>query len=171
VRAFDTIEIWGRSSDKATHVVGELHAAGLTAACVAVDLDRSVAEADVISAVTGATDPLIKGALLRAGAHVDLIGGFTPSMREADDDVIRRASIYVDSRTDGVLAGDLSQPLDDGLISMDDIVGDLVQLIDGTSVGRIGDTQITLFKSAGIALEDVAAARLVFADDRPQTTG
>ncbi len=141
------------------------------AATVAEDLDRSVAAADVISAVTGATEPLIRGTLLRAGTHVDLIGGFTPSMREADDDVIRRASIYVDSRTDGVLAGDLAQPLDDGLITMEDIVGDLVQLIDGSSAGRIGETQITMFKSAGIALEDVAAARLVFENDRPQTTG
>ncbi len=171
VRSYDTIEIWGRSTTKAAQVVDALHASGLAAASVAEDLDRSVAAADVISAVTGATEPLIRGELLRAGAHVDLIGGFTPSMREADDDVIRRASIYVDSRTDGVLAGDLSQPLEAGLITMDDIIGDLVQLIDGSSVGRVDETQITMFKSAGIALEDVAAARLVFENDRPQTTG
>ena len=161
VRDYETIEIWGRDADKAGAVVELLAREGLSAT-VSTDLDHSVAEADLISCVTGATEPLVKGALLKAGAHLDLIGSFTPQMRESDDDCIRRADVYVDTRTDGILAGDLAQPLESGLMTMDRIVGDLAELVAGSVPGRTTHDQITLFKSAGIALEDVAAARLVF---------
>lgn len=161
VRDYESIEVWGRDPDKAAAVV-ELLAAEGTGAEASTDLDAGVAEADVISCVTGATEPLVKGALLKPGAHLDLIGSFTPQMRESDDDCIRRATVYVDTRADGVLAGDLAQPLESGLLSMDDIAGDLAELVAGTAAGRTSDEQITLFKSAGVALEDVAAARLVF---------
>ncbi len=172
VRDYELVEVWGRNPAKADLVVDELQRAGLGARRSA-DLDLSVAEADVVSAVTAATSPLIKGALLREGSHVDLVGSFTPAMRESDDDVVRRASVFVDSRSDGVLAGDLAQPIDDGLFSEADIKGDLVELINGTAAGRTSADEITMFKSAGLALEDVAAARLVFANvDKPiQTTG
>ena len=94
-------------------------------------------------------------------------------MRESDDDVIRRASVWVDSRGDGLLAGDLAQPIAAGLMTEADLEGDLLELINGTSPGRGSEEEITVFKSAGLALEDVAAARLVFgADDgSKQTTG
>lgn len=172
VRDYEQVEVWGRNTTKAAAVAEELRDAGLEARPTA-DLDKSVSEADVISAVTAATSPLIKGALLQEGAHVDLIGSFTPSMRESDDDVIRRASVWVDSRSDGLLAGDLAQPIADGLMTEADIKGDLVELINGAAVGRQSDDEITMFKSAGLALEDVAAARLVFdgKDDWAQTTG
>jgi ornithine cyclodeaminase len=161
VRDFEQIEIWGRSTFKAIRVVEELKDAGYTAT-VAADLDESVAAADVITCVTGSTTPIVRGELLSPGTHVDLIGSFTPAMRETDDDVIRRASVWVDTRTDGILAGDIAQPLASGLLSMDDIRGDLRELVSGASIGRRDDDEITLFKSAGIALEDVAAAKLVF---------
>ncbi len=161
VRNFDTVEVWGRNADKAAAVVATLAAAGLTASA-APDLDAAVAEADVISCVTGSTEPLVKGSLLKPGAHVDLIGAFTPTMRESDDDVIRRANVWVDTRSDGVLAGDLAIPLAAGLLTMDDLQGDLNDLISGASPGRTSADEITMFKSAGMALEDVAAARLVF---------
>lgn len=163
VRSYETIEVWGRKPEKAADVVAELVDIGC-AATVSGNLDRSVSEADVISCVTGATEPLIRGALLAEGAHVDLIGAFTPTMRESDDDVIRRSKVWVDTRADGVLAGDLAIPLRNGLITMEDIQGDLHDLLSGVSPGRQNDREITMFKSAGMALEDVAAARLVFAD-------
>lgn len=161
VRNFEAIEVWGRSRDKAAAVVTMLADEGISATA-APDLDEAVAAADVISCVTGATEPLVKGALLQEGAHVDLIGAFTPTMRESDDDVIRRANVWVDTRSDGVLAGDLAVPLAAGLLTTDDIRGDLHDLISGASPGRSTATEITMFKSAGMALEDVAAARLVF---------
>lgn len=129
---------------------------------VAHDLDAAVSVADVISCVTGSTEPLVKGALLSPGTHVDLIGAFTPTMRETDDDVIKRAQVWVDTRADGVLAGDLAQPMQAGWFSVADIRGDLTELIAGTCPARTSADQITLFKSAGTALEDLAAAKLVF---------
>lgn len=164
VREFTSIEVWGRNDAKALSVVSALTAVGLNAT-VCGDLDTGVASADVISCVTGATEPLVKGALLQDGTHVDLIGSFTPEMRESDDDVIRRASVWVDSYDDGVLAGDLAQPLASGALLASDIQGDLRALITGECPARTDDDQITVFKSAGIALEDVAAARLVFDSD------
>jgi alanine dehydrogenase len=161
VRSYASIEIWGRDSAKAGAVVATLRSEGLDAT-VSEDLDASVAEADVISCVTGSNTPLVKGALLKEGAHVDLIGAFSPHMRESDDDVIRRAQVWVDTRSDAVLAGDLSQPIESGIFSADDIQGDLEALIAGTCDSRSSDQQITMFKSVGTALEDVAAAKLVF---------
>lgn len=165
IRSYERVDVWGRNSEKAQQVVAQLVADGLPAR-VALDIDIAVAEADVISCVTGAHEPLVKGALLKDGAHVDLIGSFTPQMRESDDDVVRRATVFADTRTDGIIAGDLAQPLAEGVISVDDIVADLAELATGVHPGRTSDTEITMFKSAGFALEDVAAARLVFAAGR-----
>lgn len=161
VRDFASIEVWGRDPSKAASVVERLKGDGYAAA-VCADLDSSVAQADVISCVTGSTNPLVKGALLRPGTHVDLIGGFTFAMRETDDDVARRASLFVDTRADGSLAGDLAQPLAAGIITADDIKAELIELIDGRHPGRQADDEITFFKSAGFAMEDLAAARLAF---------
>ena len=162
VRNFTTVEVWGRNIDKARELANGLITHSIPAR-VAEDLDAAVAEADVITCSTGSKVPLIKGALLRPGTHVDLIGAFTPEMRESDDDVVKRATIFADTRGDGSIAGDLAQPLAAGLITPDDIVGDLAELVAGTHPGRTSEAEITMFKSAGFALEDVAAARLVFA--------
>lgn len=161
VRDYAEIQVWGRDPAKAAAVVGALQADEISAE-VCSDLDEGVADADTITCVTGATSPLVKGELLRPGCHVDLIGAFTPAMRETDDEVIRRADVWVDTRTDGILAGDLAQPLASGLFSTDDIQGDLRELIAGDCPTRRDADQITLFKSAGISLEDLAAAKLVF---------
>ncbi len=161
VRDFDTVEVWGRNADKACAVVDAVAAEGV-AASVSGDLDASVAAADVISCVTGATSPLVKGALLKPGAHLDLIGGFNLGMRESDDDCVRRATIFVDTREDAVLAGDLAQPLAAGVITAADLVADLADLVAGRHPGRTSDDEITFFKSAGTALEDLAAAQLAF---------
>lgn len=161
VRSFEAVEVWGRNRDKAQAVVDELATVGLEAE-VSNDLDASVARASVISCCTGSTTPLVKGALLLPGAHVDLIGAFTPQMRESDDDVVRRSTVFVDTYADGVLAGDLAQPIESGLLDPADIAADLRELVSGEHPGRRSDDEITMFKSAGFALEDVAAARLVF---------
>lgn len=163
VRDYEVVEVWGRTTEKARVLANSLITESIPAR-VADDLDAAVAEADVITCSTGAKSPLIKGALLQPGAHVDLIGAFTPEMRESDDDVVRRSTVFADTRSDGSLAGDLAQPLAAGIITPADIVGDLAELVAGTHPGRTSDDEITMFKSAGFALEDVAAARLVFAD-------
>jgi ornithine cyclodeaminase len=92
--------------------------------------------------------------------HLDLVGGYRPDMREADDAAVRRARVYVD--TDAALreAGDLVQPLASGVLDREDVAGDLFGLVRGTVPGRRSPDEITLFKSVGTALEDLAAAEL-----------
>ncbi|RVC39860.1 ornithine cyclodeaminase family protein, partial [Mesorhizobium sp. M4B.F.Ca.ET.088.02.2.1] len=97
VRPITAIRIWNRTPANAEKVAAGLRAEGLPAS-VAEDLDAELAEADIVSSATITTQPLVRGALLKPGAHVDLVGGFTPTMRESDDDAIRRARVYVDTR-------------------------------------------------------------------------
>src|SRR5258707_4364532 len=107
--------------------------------------------------------PVIHGAWLALGVHLDLVGGFTPERREADDEAVRRARIFVDTREGaGKEAGDIVQPLRAGVITEDDIAGDLFELTRGSRAGRRYHDQITLFKSVGSALEDLAAAQLAY---------
>ena len=105
--------------------------------------------------------PLIKGDWLKPGAHLDLVGGFTPDMREADDEAMRRGRIFVDTR-DGALAeaGDLIDPIAAGVITEADVVGEMSELCRGTVAGRGAADEITVFKSVGAAIEDLAAAEL-----------
>lgn len=98
--------------------------------------------------------------MVKPGCHVDLIGGFNHEMREADDDVVRRASVFVDTYDDAAIAGDIAQPLASGILTPADLLADLAELVAGEHPGRRDDDEVTLFKSAGTALEDLAAARL-----------
>ena len=108
-----------------------------------------------------ASDPLIRGEWLQEGQHLDLVGAFRPDMREADDDALRRARIYVDTRTGGLSeAGEIVQGIANGVITESDICGELSELATGSVAGRQDSTQITLFKSVGTALEDLAAGEL-----------
>jgi len=119
--------------------------------------------AHVVSCATLSFEPLIRGEWLPLGVHLDLVGGFTPERREADDEAVRRARIFVDTREGAVKeAGDIVQPLRAGIIGEDDIAGDLFELTRGTRAGRRYHDQITLFKSVGTALEDLAAAQLAY---------
>jgi ornithine cyclodeaminase len=125
------------------------------------DLEAAVRWADIISCATLAETPLVQGAWLRPGQHLDLIGSFTATMREADDAALTRASIYVDTRA-GALAesGELLHGLAAGAITGADIRGELSELARGSQRGRRSEEEITLFKSVGSAIEDIAAAEL-----------
>jgi ornithine cyclodeaminase len=162
VRPIRRIKVWNRTRENAERLVGTLRADGL-AAERADDLDAALATADIVSAATISSQPLVKGALLKPGAHVDLVGGFTPAMREADDDAIRRARVYVDTRAGATKeAGDIVQPLAAGILTHEAIVADLHALARGEKRGRAGGDEITLFKSVGAALEDLAAGIAVY---------
>lgn len=145
--------IWNRTPEKAAALAARLGAEAVA------DLAAAVAEADVVNGITMSKAPLIRGEWLRPGTHVDLIGGFTPEMREVDDTAITRASLFVDTR-EGALheAGDLADPLKRGVIGAGDIKADLADLAAGRHPGRTSAGEITLFKSVGTALEDLAAA-------------
>jgi ornithine cyclodeaminase len=155
------VRIWGRSAAHAADVVAELARDGI-AAEAALDLASAVRQADIVSAATLATEPLIKGEWVRPGTHVDLVGGYTPQMREGDDELIVKASVYVDTR-DGALseAGDVVVPIARALLKPED-VADLRDLCRGERPGRRTASEITVFKSVGAALEDLAAAIVVF---------
>lgn len=162
VRPINEIRIWNRNWANAQKVAMALSGEGFSAEAVN-DLDAEVGRADIISAATISTMPLVKGALLRPGTHVDLVGAFTPDMRESDDDAVLRARIYVDTRAGATKeAGDIVQPLRTGTIIYDDIVGDLAELVRGEARGRQDAEEITLFKSVGAALEDLAAGMAVY---------
>lgn len=162
VRPITTIRIWNRTAANAEKVATQLRAEGLPAEA-ATDLDAELGTADIVSSATISTNPLVKGALLKQGAHVDLVGGFTPDMRESDDDAISRAAIYVDTRAGATKeAGDIVQPLASGLLKPEGIVADLHELARGEKTGRTSASQVTLFKSVGAALEDLAAGIAVY---------
>ena len=160
-RALESLEVWGRRAGRAQAVVDVLAGEGVDAT-VAGDLDAAVGRADLISCVTGSTGPLVAGRLLRPGTHLDLVGSFRPDMREADDEAVRRAAVFVDTRAGALRSGDLSQPVAEGVIGEGSILADLADLVTGRHPGRESPEQITLFKSAGFALADLAAARLVW---------
>ena len=162
VRPIRRIRIWNRTPANAQKVVAGLADLGLNVA-VAPDLDAAVARADIVSCCTISTEPLVKGALLKAGAHVDLVGGFTPTMREADDEAIRRGRVHVDTLAGATKeAGDIVQPLASGVLVREAICGDLFGLARGEVAGRRSASEITLFKSVGAALEDLAAGIAVY---------
>lgn len=157
------IELWGRDATMAERLAARLLDEGLPVSAVA-SLPTAVAAADIVSCVTTATVPVVRGDWLREGVHLDLVGGFTPAMREVDDTAIVRARIVVDT-LDGALreAGDLVQPLRDGCITPEVIIGELGAVLRGEIIARRDARDITLFKSVGHALEDLAAARLATA--------
>ncbi len=160
VRPITQVTVWGRRETKAEDLAGRLAASGLRAEA-AIDLEAAVSAADIISCATLASEPLINGAWLRPGHHLDLVGAFTPAMREADDEALRRADVYVDTRTGAFSeAGELVQAMASGALGKDEVCGELCELARGVVAGRQDNEAITLFKSVGTALEDLAAAEL-----------
>lgn len=161
-RSLKRIGIWGRDREKTKRTAGEAQALGLNAQPV-TDLEAAVRSADIISCATLSNTPLIQGDWLKAGTHLDLIGGFKPDMREADDTAIRRAQVFVDTRAGAMKeAGDITQPLMNGALAADDIRAELSELVSGAHPGRTKNEDITLFKSVGAALEDLAGAILAY---------
>ena len=131
-------------------------------AATTTSIEAGINQADIISVATLSQTALIEGKWLKPGQHLDLVGAYRPDMREADDEVMRRATIFVDSRPGATKeTGDIKIPLAEGVITLDDIKADLFQLSAGEHQGRTDDQQITVFKSVGHALEDLAAAKLV----------
>ena len=163
VRPIEHVLIWGRNRERASALADRINETlGLHAEPVD-SLDRALSQADIISTVTAAFDPILPGRSLRPGTHIDLIGGYTPLMREADDDVMRAAEIYVDRVSSAVReAGDIAKPLERGIINRSAIRGDLFDLCAGRVPKRSSDKDITVFKSVGLALEDLAAAALAW---------
>jgi ornithine cyclodeaminase len=149
------VTLWNRSPDRARAL------AEATGAEIATDLPAAVAAADIVATATIATEPVLRGAWLRPGQHLDLVGAFRADMREADDEALRRARIFVDSfETTLAHIGELEDPLARGVIAREDVLGDLHDLVSGRA-GRRGPEEITLFKNGGGAHLDLMTARAI----------
>ncbi len=155
------ILVWGRSREHAQRMAAKLAATGRSVRAVA-DLREGLAVADIVTCATTAREPVVRGEHVRPGTHVDLVGAFTPEMRESDDALVARASLFVDTFAGALKeAGDLVQPLARGVIGRERVLAELADLASGRHAGRRDREEVTLFKSVGTALEDLAAARLV----------
>jgi ornithine cyclodeaminase len=165
-RPIGTVMVWGRSAEKAAHTAALLRGqvdAGRVGVRIADDLEAAVRNADIITCATTSTVPILHGAWVQAGTHVDLVGGFRPNMREADDELMMSAALFVDTYAGALAeAGDLLQPLESGRIARNAICAELADLCTGRRPGRTDTSQITLFKSVGAALEDLCAADLAW---------
>src|SRR6185295_16069072 len=161
-RPIAKVMIWNRTATNAERMAAALARPGLTVEVVS-DLAAAVARADLVSCATMATTPVIQGAWLPPGVHVDLVGAYRPEMREADDAAIGRARVFIDAWfTAGEHCGDICQPVAAGLLKKDDIT-DTFQLARGERPGRSREDEITLFKSGGGGHEDLGTAQHILA--------
>lgn len=162
VRPITKVNLWNHNIRSAHALAEQLRSEGLPVESHA-DLVSAVGRSDIVSAATLSMTPLIFGKWLRPGTHVDTVGAFTPNRRETDDDVVRMARVYCDTMTGATHeGGDLAIPLAEGVITRDDIIGDLHALCRGEVPGRRDPDEITYFKSVGTALEDLAAAAAIW---------
>jgi ornithine cyclodeaminase len=154
--------VWNRTAAKAEHLAARLKKAGIDAV-PSDDREAAVRQADIVSCLTSAASPVLRGAWLKSGAHVDLVGSFTPAMREADDETMRRGRIFVDSRFWTLKeCGDLADPIARGILRETDVVGDLFDLCLERVPGRTTHTEITIFKNGGGGHLDLMVARCLY---------
>lgn len=158
--------IWNRTVEKARDLVQKLqNEDGFEGVCFESKeiLEEAVAVGDIVSCATNSEMPLVKGAELKEGTHLDLVGSFKHSMVECDDEAIRRGRVFIDNEAALIEAGELVGAFEKGVITRDDIAGDLVELIKGDKVvGRKNSQEITVFKSVGSAVVDLLSAQLVY---------
>jgi ornithine cyclodeaminase/alanine dehydrogenase-like protein (mu-crystallin family) len=160
-RRVDRVTIWGRNVQRAQALASKLRDEGVPAETV-TDLQQAVGTAHIVSCATTATAPIVCGDWLKPGTHLDLVGAFKRGMREVDDVAVARSRVYVDTRAGALAeAADIIEPIERGIISRDDVIAELSELVTRKIGGRANAEQITLFKSVGTAIEDLAAARLL----------
>jgi len=159
VRPIREVKVWNRSADRARQLAGDLKIEGVRIEATE-NLESAVRWADLVSCATMATKPLLKGAWLKPGTHLDLVGGFRPDMREADDEAVKRASRhYIDTRITTIgVSGDITDPIEAGLIDPAALI-DTGELARGEKPGRIAREEITFFKSGGGGHEDLGTAQ------------
>jgi ornithine cyclodeaminase len=161
IRPITRVILWNRTIAKADLLAERLTSEGHTVE-VTSDLETALAEADIISAATMSAAPLVLGDRVKPGAHIDLVGAFNRTLRESDDALMTRASLFVDTRGGALAeAGDILQAIDSGAIDASAIRAELAELARGEHPGRTDADEITVFKSVGAAIEDLVAANLV----------
>ncbi|WP_311945699.1 ornithine cyclodeaminase family protein [Halomonas piscis] len=168
VRDIEHIDIWNLDYEQGAAFAKELNAQGISAHAIEPNrLHEAAANADIISCATLSTSPLLCGDWITPGTHVDLIGSFTPHMREADDTLMAKAHVFVDFKEAALQeTGDLIDPVKNGTLREADILGDFLDFSRGLHRGRTAlsddDHAITVFKAVGSSIEDLAAAILAY---------
>ncbi|NAS31861.1 ornithine cyclodeaminase family protein [Flavobacteriaceae bacterium R38] len=158
VRPIKKVFVWGRSLEKSQAICNALKDETFTVQNVAT-IEEVISEVDIVSCATLSKTPLVFGKYLKPGQHIDLVGAYKKDMREADDEAVSRASVFVDTFQGGLKeSGDIVIPLQNGTLKEEDIKADLFQLCASQKKGRKNEDEITFFKSVGHALEDLAAA-------------
>ena len=162
VRPFDRIVVWGRRSEATARLADHARSLGDAAVEVASDVREALRLADVVCTVTSAREPVLRGADVRAGTHLCLVGASFPDRREVDDDCVARSRYYVDYRGSALAqAGELLHAIGAGRVSESHIVAEIGEVLDGRVPGRRADEEITVYRSLGVAAQDLAAATLV----------
>tara|TARA_R110002049_G_scaffold38978_6_gene120449 strand:- start:42244 stop:43215 length:972 start_codon:yes stop_codon:yes gene_type:complete len=158
VRPIKTVYVWGRNIDKAQKICNALKNESFT--CIPIkNIEDRISEVDIISSATLSPTPLVFGKWLKKGQHLDLVGAYKKDTREADDEAITKSSVFIDAYQGGLKeSGDIAIPLSKGILSKETVKADLFELCGNTKSGRTSDSEITLFKSVGHALEDLVAA-------------
>ncbi|WP_420551609.1 ornithine cyclodeaminase family protein [Tenacibaculum aiptasiae] len=162
VRPIKEVFVWGRNFEKAVSIVNSLQVENFSITAIQT-IEEKIGKVDIISCATLSATPLVLGKLIREGQHIDLVGAYKKNMREADDDVITKATVFVDTFQGGLKeSGDIVIPLENGTLKEEEIKADLFELSSDQKKGRISETEITVFKSVGHALEDLAAANYYY---------
>ncbi len=162
VRPIREVMVWNRSLAGAEKVAAAFAGSSLAVRAVS-DLEAAARSADLISTATLSTEPLVRGAWLKPGTHVDSVGAYRAGMRETDDALVRMARVCVDTRSGAFgEAGDILQPIAAGVIGKEHVVAELAELVRGPALARSSDSEITFFKSVGASIEDLAAAIAVY---------
>ena len=158
VRPIQTVFVWGRNFNKAQALCDSLVHEHFSIQAIE-HIEDKISEVDIISCATLSKEPLVEGRYLRNGQHVDLVGAYKKDMREADNETMNKASIYLDTYQGGLKeSGDIVIPITEKVITQDSIKADLFELCSNKKHGRTNTDQITVFKSVGHALEDLVAA-------------
>jgi ornithine cyclodeaminase len=160
--SIDRVMIWNRTTKRAATLAELLKTEGIGTEVV-TDLDAATCKADLITTCTRSHTPLVKGANLKPGTHLDLVGGYTSDTREADDDAARRSLIFTDRRESAFHGvGDILSPIKSGAIREGDVLGDLYDLVPGKVQGRRSVSDITFFKNAGGGHLDLMTAEVIY---------
>lgn len=164
VRPLKKVLLWGRSPEKVRRLISDLSDQHPELAFApAGDLEAACAQADVIVAATGSPEILVRGAWVKPGTHTDFLGNHHADKRECDSELIVKGKVYVDTRANCFReAGEILVPVAEGVFSLDEVRGELADLCAGRVAGRESAAEITVFKSVGCALGDLAGARAVW---------
>jgi len=172
VRPLRHVRVWSRTAAGVQRFIAEMHPHAGVPMTACASAEDAVREAEIIVTATSASTPVLRGAWIAPGAHINAVGAPRPDWRELDTDAVRRARVFVDSRA-GALAesGDVLVPIQEGAIARDHIRGEIGEVLAGTVAGRTSERDVTLFKSLGMAVEDVATARDVYTRARERGLG